>query len=356
MNGVIVVDLRGGGLVYGKALSASFAKHHPHKTHMNLAALLFAIYNYAASVTTDAAAAGLRQYETHIERLVFEVAPTKQWLVVVFAATRGLPEDQLWRMTNRLAQGLDSFDAPATESRVSQSKRLHGILCQILYESILCMAKALVANVNALQVVVYCTPPKSFHDDVRAPELSASATIPSHSSTRHFTIASVSSRWRRRWHALWRTNSSRHHQVQPQLGMPPSGSAVEALVDYTRTNERRVLVSCPTVDGEHATAPDEWTTSTVEAVLASSTRIDGSRIHKAARSATTKMSWLVLEWDRLHVLVLQSGEPTMPHCCASPEAPTNPWPPNVESRLQTLLAVADNTWGLMPPPPPHHNG
>nr|AIG56332.1 secreted protein [Achlya hypogyna] len=82
--GFFVVDLVGGTLVHAKALSTSFATEFPARSHMNQAALFFAIHNYASSVVDSGTA--LQYFETSCDRYLFEPLQDKQWLIVVISA------------------------------------------------------------------------------------------------------------------------------------------------------------------------------------------------------------------------------------------------------------------------------
>ncbi|EQC33924.1 hypothetical protein, variant [Saprolegnia diclina VS20] len=81
--GLFVVDLVGGTLVHARALSRAFQTQYPAKSHMNQAALFFALYNFAGSVVETPSQHDLKYFETTDERYILEPVPAKQWLLVI---------------------------------------------------------------------------------------------------------------------------------------------------------------------------------------------------------------------------------------------------------------------------------
>ncbi|KDO28600.1 hypothetical protein SPRG_06456 [Saprolegnia parasitica CBS 223.65] len=81
--GLFVVDLVGGTLVHARALSAAFHTQYPTKSHMNQAALFFALHSFAGSVVETSSQHDLQYFETSNERYVMEPVPAKQWLLVI---------------------------------------------------------------------------------------------------------------------------------------------------------------------------------------------------------------------------------------------------------------------------------
>ncbi|ETV82061.1 hypothetical protein H257_05579 [Aphanomyces astaci] len=352
MDGVMVVDLRGGGLVYSKALAASFSTRHPHKTHMNLAALLFAIFNYAGSVTRSGGGT-LHQYETRSQRLVFGVAPAKQWLVVGFASPQVFSQHDHWWTTHRFADAVNSrLHTIPSESRASQGKRLHIILHDVLVDSMRHIGTTLCPVFQASTLVVYCTPPKieTHAADVRQAE---ATPLPRHvnrqSHANSIMVATATSKWKRRWHALWRTPVLRRPPSLHQV-LPGNSPIIVHQDEQNLPSRRHILLECTLGDKRDAT----WTLSTVEGLVATSiatTRtIPSSNPPSRTIIPEASTNWLVLGWDRLHVVMVlllpPSADSSNTNTMESSSASSSSSSSHVDAKLQTLLAIADTTWGL----------
>ncbi|CAK5137685.1 unnamed protein product [Aphanomyces euteiches] len=207
MNGFVVTDMRSGGLVFAAALSSDFAARHPPKTHINLAALMFAICNYAASsvVLQSSTNAGLQLYETRQERMLFERVPSKQWLLVLFTNPfLSLPTAR--HIAHHLGAALDSLEDIALETRAAYTKRFQHLAREVFYNAV---GGIIASGIGVSMKSVYIRCNAAIVDGASSP---GEETKP---------VVAASSRWKRRLHALWH-KKQQHNSIHPRHGMLPS--------------------------------------------------------------------------------------------------------------------------------------
>ncbi|RLN93220.1 hypothetical protein BBJ28_00009146 [Nothophytophthora sp. Chile5] len=99
MEGVVLVEMCSGALHYTKSFSTAFDERHPKTDRLNLAALIFALQNFAdssirppggdeeldvvaESQSSSSVGTGIVMFATPQERMVLAATPSNQLLVV----------------------------------------------------------------------------------------------------------------------------------------------------------------------------------------------------------------------------------------------------------------------------------
>ncbi|KAF0695950.1 Aste57867_13257 [Aphanomyces stellatus] len=306
MNGVVVVDMRGGGLLYAKALSKDFHERHPPKTHMNLAALMFAVVNYAGSwplvvvamltscvsavSVTDCASSRLRLYETNDERMVFELVPTKQWLLVVFAAPLVSLGRVRW-IAEHMAHAFADLADMSTEPRASQAKKFATTACHVFRTTIDAMAREMTAEFLVSHVLLHCTAKRKVATDSPV------------------VVAASMARWKRQLahifvhHPWWRR---RHRHPMNQIAALQDDPATPPrLVMHVQANDAKKAIAWNTTATDDIFACIERLTPSRGKPLASSSH---TTIHCSRSSDASTHYFVLVHSDRLH-LVFYAANP-----------------------------------------------
>ncbi|CAK4072091.1 unnamed protein product [Aphanomyces euteiches] len=267
MNGFVVTDMRSGGLVFAAALSSDFAARHPPKTHINLAALMFAICNYAASsvVLQSSTNAGLQLYETRQERMLFERVPSKQWLLVLFTNPfLSLPTAR--HIAHHLGAALDSLEDIALETRAAYTKRFQHLAREVFYNAV---GGIIASGIGVSMKSVYIRCNAAIVDGASSP---GEETKP---------VVAASSRWKRRLHALWH-KKQQHNSIHPRHG---DGTPRQLQWQVHRESPK-----------------SPWNAAAIDAIINAIDSLFPPPEPYLARIQSGDNHWIVLRHGRMHLL------------------------------------------------------
>ncbi|KAG9403822.1 hypothetical protein AC1031_005315 [Aphanomyces cochlioides] len=304
--------MRSGGLVFAAALSSDFAARHPSKTHINLAALMFAIYNYAASsVVQSNTNAGLQLYETRRERMLFEPVPNKQWLLVLFTSPLlSLPTTR--HIAHHLGAALDSLEDIALETRAAYTKRFHHLAREVFYNAV---GSIITSGIGVSMKSLYIRCNAAIVDGAPSP---GQETKP---------VVAASSRWKRRLHALWH-KKQQHNSIHPRHGVLSSLN-FPIILSVRDGNPRQLQWQ---VHRESRKSP--WNAAAMDAIINAIDSLFPPPEPYIARIQCDDKHWILLRHDRMHLLAESLGRDDV--------ASSRAW----KSCLGDMQAVADAVFAM----------